>query len=142
MIRIFVDSLAETKTVKRAFSIASINDVTVDEKNLTIDIEGEEQEKTIYCTEGNVSHVCNGILQVDARIEMVEMGKDDPDPIPAKSRGTVTKIIHSCHNDINVEVKWDSGRELSVVIPPDKIICHKPIAQSENNINQQESSIG
>ena len=57
-------------------------------------------------------------LKVGDRIRLIQM-VDDPDPIPAGTIGTVTEIhIHSDWTQI--EVSWESGRNLMLVSPPDK----------------------
>ena len=43
----------------------------------------------------------------------------DPDPIPPGALGTVESCIRFA-SDWQVEVRWDSGRTLSLVVPPDR----------------------
>lgn len=52
------------------------------------------------------------------RIELVSM-TNDPDPIPAGSKGTVAMKPGWFQNAWQVTVEWDSGRALSLVVPPD-----------------------
>lgn len=56
--------------------------------------------------------------KVGDRIMLLQM-ENDPNPIEVGSLGTVT-AISSFLNDIQISVKWDSGRTLSLVCPPDK----------------------
>ena len=58
---------------------------------------------------------------VGDRIELVHM-PNDPCPIEPGSRGTVTHITHLQYEPAGwqVGVKWDSGRTLSLLVPPDE----------------------
>jgi len=49
----------------------------------------------------------------------LEAMSGDPDPIPRGSLGTVERCV-SFGDDWQVEVRWDSGRTLSLVMPPDR----------------------
>ena len=52
------------------------------------------------------------------RIRLVAMS-DDPDPIPPGSTGTVTAVRQ--HTTwAQVDVAWDNGRTLMLVVPPDE----------------------
>lgn len=57
------------------------------------------------------------------RIELISMGPD-PDPIPAKTRGTVRRvgepIGHGPDAVTQVSVNWDTGRSLMLIVPPDQ----------------------
>lgn len=53
----------------------------------------------------------------DDRIELVQMG-DDPHPIPVGTKGTVTALGYF-QKAFQIEVKWDNGRSLALVCPPD-----------------------
>jgi hypothetical protein len=49
---------------------------------------------------------------------------DDPDPIPTGSLGTIISIVNTdwhTPGQKQVMVKWDNGRSLSLVIPPDSV---------------------
>lgn len=56
------------------------------------------------------------------RIELVSM-LEDPDPVPAGTRGTVT-FVHRVGTGANVwmqvDVDWDNGRQLMLAVPPDE----------------------
>jgi hypothetical protein len=55
------------------------------------------------------------------RIEMVLM-LDDPHPIPPGTKGTVTGVSKGIYQmEIQLQVKWDNGRTLSVIIPHDRV---------------------
>jgi hypothetical protein len=56
--------------------------------------------------------------QPGERIRLVAM-PDDPDPIPLGSTGTVT-AVRQYRTWAQVDVKWDSGRTLMLVVPPDQ----------------------
>ena len=57
-------------------------------------------------------------LKADDRIRLIAM-PDDPDPIPAGTLGTVLQVTD--HGDWQqVDVEWDSGRSLMLVVPPDR----------------------
>ncbi len=57
-------------------------------------------------------------LEAGDRIRLIEM-VDDPDPIPAGTVGTVSKIHF--HSDwTQIEVSWENGRKLMLASPPDK----------------------
>ena len=58
-------------------------------------------------------------LEKGDRIRLVTM-PSDPDPIPIGSLGTVVDVHE--HNDwTQVEVDWDSGRSLMLVLPTDRV---------------------
>ena len=63
------------------------------------------------------------MLKVGDRIELVRMN-DDPNPVPPGTKGTV-KHIEDVHlgreNFTQVDVRWDDGRTLMVVCPPDVV---------------------
>lgn len=52
------------------------------------------------------------------RIEMVQMG-EDPCPIPAGEKGTVQSCYPWSDKTWTISVRWDSGRSLSLCVPPD-----------------------
>lgn len=57
-------------------------------------------------------------------IEMIEMKGEDPNPIPTGTKGVVTKIDSQVFSGIpeeHLEVKWENGRSLKVLLPHDKI---------------------
>jgi hypothetical protein len=56
-------------------------------------------------------------FELEDRIELVLMG-DDPDPIPPGARGTVLDCTW-LESAWQVHVRWDSGRTLSLIVPPD-----------------------
>ena len=65
-------------------------------------------------------------IQKGSRVRLVSM-PDDPDPIPSGTEGTVVlgNPVHpgpgSENNFTQVMVKWDNGRSLSCVVPPDHL---------------------
>ncbi len=57
------------------------------------------------------------------RVELLAM-PSDPDPIPVGSRGTVMAVSNHVTGGerwLQVDVAWDSGRTLMLVIPPDRV---------------------
>jgi hypothetical protein len=52
------------------------------------------------------------------RIELISMG-EDPDPIQLGARGVV-EYASEFQGAWQVSVKWDNGRTLSLVCPPDR----------------------
>jgi len=57
------------------------------------------------------------------RIEMINM-LDDPDPIQIGEQGVVSSVVHhGLGKDWwqQVDVVWDNGRSLSLVVPPDQV---------------------
>ena len=59
--------------------------------------------------------------RVGDRIRLLCM-TDDPDPIPAGQTGTVLGVAsHGAGNDAwhQIDVRWDGGRTLMLVSPPD-----------------------
>ena len=55
------------------------------------------------------------------RVRLVAMPKD-PDPIPVGTLGTVIDTQHipwGADSYTQVSVKWDNGRSLNCVVPPD-----------------------
>jgi hypothetical protein len=60
-------------------------------------------------------------LKAGDRIRLISM-PDDPDPVPAGTEGTVidtTGLNFRDMQQIQLTVKWDNGRSLSCVCPPD-----------------------
>jgi len=58
------------------------------------------------------------------RIALTEM-RDDPDPLPIGLRGTVRSSVRASaggKEDWTVEVKWDNGRTLNLICPPDEFV--------------------
>ena len=63
------------------------------------------------------------MIKVGDKIEMVNM-PNDPCPIPAGTNGIVTNVTPvNMGRDSFTQygVKWDNGRTLRVVVPPDSI---------------------
>jgi hypothetical protein len=61
-------------------------------------------------------------LKPGDRVILAFMG-DDPDPIAPGSLGTVADIEPCVRdNEVQVFVKWDNGRALSCICPPDVLI--------------------
>jgi Domain of unknown function (DUF4314) len=61
-------------------------------------------------------------MKAGDRIRLDHMG-DDPNPIPSGSLGTVLSVVNTdwhTKGQKQVMVKWDNGRSLSLVIPPDR----------------------
>lgn len=56
------------------------------------------------------------------RIKLVHM-PNDPDPVPVGTMGTILKVVllhfHGEKNQTQLLVKWDNGRSLSCICPPD-----------------------
>lgn len=46
---------------------------------------------------------------------------DDPDPITPGTMGTIVGIYPQGSTWAQVDVKWDNGRNLMLVIPPDQV---------------------
>lgn len=61
------------------------------------------------------------------RVRMLHM-PDDPDPIPTGTEGEVVLVNpvrmgpDGERNFTQVLVKWDNGRSLSCVVPPDQLV--------------------
>ena len=53
------------------------------------------------------------------RVELIRMD-DDPDPIEPGQQGTVQRITKMGDGSETVEIEWDNGRTLAVIIPPDE----------------------
>lgn len=60
-------------------------------------------------------------MNVGDRIEMV-FQPNDPDPIRPGDRGRITRVMELPYKGgTQYGVKWDSGRTLSVIVPPDTV---------------------
>ncbi len=59
------------------------------------------------------------IPEIGNRIELTAPMVDDPDPIEVGAQGTVT-WVGELHEYVQLGVKWDSGRTLGLVAPPDE----------------------
>lgn len=65
-------------------------------------------------------------IKTGNRVRLVSM-PDDPDPIPVGTEGTVTLVNpvqmgpDGERNFVQILVKWDNGRSLSCVMPPDQL---------------------
>lgn len=64
------------------------------------------------------------------RVTLVSM-ENDPDPITSGSEGTVVRVAELRFVDepqLQVSVKWDNGRSLSCLVPPDVLVRTDPYA--------------
>jgi hypothetical protein len=62
-------------------------------------------------------------VEVGDRIRLLDM-PNDPDPVPAGTEGVVkmvTDIGLRQKKEIQLVVKWDNGRNLSCICPPDLV---------------------
>jgi len=65
-------------------------------------------------------------FEIGDRIELVEMGTDphtgksDPDPVLPGAQGMVERVTRLWDERWQLGMKWDNGRTLSMVVPPDK----------------------
>lgn len=65
--------------------------------------------------------------KVGDRVRMLYM-PDDPDPIPTGTEGFVTDVNpvrlgpNGERGFTQIHVKWDNGRSLSCVMPPDQLV--------------------
>lgn len=62
-------------------------------------------------------------LEIGDRIRLIDM-PNDPDPIPAGTEGTVEAVTDLHFRDkpeYQLIVKWDNGRRLSCICPPDLV---------------------
>lgn len=59
------------------------------------------------------------------RIRLVAMS-DDPDPIPSGTTGTVTAVRQQ-GTWAQVDVAWENGRTLMLVVPPDQFEVLLPV---------------
>jgi hypothetical protein len=62
-------------------------------------------------------------IEVGDRIRLLDM-PNDPDPVPAGTEGVVkmvTDIGFRQKKEIQLVVKWDNGRSLSCICPPDLV---------------------
>lgn len=66
----------------------------------------------------------NEVLKVGDRVRLVSM-TDDPDPIPEGEIGTVI-AVYPQDGWHQVDVQWDCGRSLMLVIPPDRVEIVSP----------------
>lgn len=67
----------------------------------------------------------------DDRVRLVHMGAD-PDPIPSGTEGTVIDVqelrLGPGHKtEHQILVKWDNGRSLSCICPPDIVQVIEPV---------------
>ena len=61
------------------------------------------------------------LTRIGDRIRLLSM-TDDPDPIPAGATGTVRGVTsHGAGENAwhQIDVRWDNGRTLLLVVPPD-----------------------
>ncbi|NDD52269.1 DUF4314 domain-containing protein [bacterium] len=60
------------------------------------------------------------LLKPGDRIQLLSM-PNDPNPIPVGTLGTVVMVtpLHFKEKETQVLVKWDNGRNLSCICPPD-----------------------
>lgn len=69
----------------------------------------------------------------DDRIRLIHMG-DDPDPVPHGTEGTVLDVTDLCfpgeRQQYQILVRWDNGRSLSCVCPPDVVQVLEPALTS------------
>ena len=60
-------------------------------------------------------------LKEGDRIELVQM-PDDPRPVEPGTKGTVQFVteLHLGEAQFQIAVKWDNGRNLMLIVPPDQ----------------------
>ncbi|UEM11941.1 DUF4314 domain-containing protein [Bradyrhizobium barranii subsp. barranii] len=63
----------------------------------------------------------SGPFRSGDRIRLIAM-IDDPAPIPPGTEGTVNGEPTFFEDSWNVPVRWDNGRTLSMVVPPDRAV--------------------
>jgi hypothetical protein len=59
---------------------------------------------------------------VGKRIELLSM-PNDPAPLPSGSRGRVRRVTDTSFfekGSVQIDVEWDDGRSLMLVVPPDR----------------------
>lgn len=70
------------------------------------------------------------------RVCLVHMG-DDPDPIQPGTEGTVINVqaLHfgADRPEYQILIRWDNGRSLSCICPPDIVRVLEPALTAENN---------
>lgn len=54
------------------------------------------------------------------RIRLINM-PNDPDPVPPGTTGTVVQVTKLSATDIVLAIRWDNGRTLNAVLPPDEV---------------------
>jgi len=62
-------------------------------------------------------------LEIGDRIRLIDM-PNDPDPIPTGTEGTIEAVTDLNFRDkpeYQLIVKWDNGRRLSCICPPDLV---------------------
>jgi len=68
-------------------------------------------------------------VQLGDRIRLLSMG-NDPCPVLAGSKGIVYGITRWYDGQTNLTMKWDSGRTLGLVAPPDRFeVIERPRAK-------------
>jgi hypothetical protein len=80
----------------------------------------------------NTSSNIGGVVKVGDRVRMVNM-PDDPDPIEPGTEGTVTKVQPRV--DV-IDVKWDNGRTLNLVMGVDEFTIISEGASDKSIINK------
>lgn len=57
---------------------------------------------------------------IGSRIRLISM-PDDPDPVPPGTTGTVTGCVELSSDpySMQIQVDWDNGRSLNLIVPPD-----------------------
>ncbi|NMC34514.1 MAG: DUF4314 domain-containing protein [Veillonellaceae bacterium] len=55
-------------------------------------------------------------LKEGTRVRVLDM--QDKDPVPAGTEGTVKWVVKVADSNV-IAVRWDNGRTLNLVVPPD-----------------------
>lgn len=70
-------------------------------------------------------------MEPGTRIELLEM-PGDPDPVAIGTRGTVEQYHRFSDSSVQIAVKWDNGRTLALVVPPDR---YKVLTEEEEYVH-------
>lgn len=64
-------------------------------------------------------------------IELIRM--DDPNPVPVGERGVINRVSKLPRDEVQLGVKWNNGRTLSIILPHDEICLVTPAALPINS---------
>ena len=129
---IYFNDESEAEAFFYGVSWFSIHPSSIDPDSLCVKVGKTDTEnntdQTIAYSNGVITFMNNsGIIEKGARVKMINMGGNDPDPIPFGSEGTVDKAVFNgiC---MTVDVIWDIKRSLSVTLSQDQIEVSPPTA--------------